>query len=1320
MFTIDILGNKEPLELYLSTPQGNPILCLSSGVDDTTSNLSVTLNQKYELTFSYKSVAEIDGKLVKSPGYDLLVDGSYLALEKIGLFKMFPPTINSDGLIETKEITAQSCDCELEEKSLNVKINMGETDSEEFLVTYGDDESELVLNEYTGIPYDYIVLYNTFPQQLQRFQIDYDSGFYGTPNKDITVTDKEKISKLNDIATLIPRLKSRLSRSVDENGNDLLTEKVYMSYEYNDDQKSTISSISLSSDFQIRIKELISFYERNRSKISLLDIALKKMEGNWTVGEVYGLLEGDYTLCNRRTSFEINESIYSFLTQTLAQSIECVVYFDIKQRKVNVIPADKIGNNTGIVLSYETLVNSLNITYDESNLATRLYVTGSDGLSISDVNIGQEYIEDLTYKISARDDFGNRIYVSDELADKYIAYRNFREEQRLLWVDCTKKYNENLDKISEIMNRVPDEDLKDDWGKYSLDLLNESLNSYKNSLLTLKTLYREDYGSVGINTDGSINEEYIKNTEYYCDYVAYQNIIVQIEAAIETFPNYSDTSKWSEENKNKYEDAINYWQTQWGLFGINELKTKISTYKNNMVIQIKNKTVCPVDSGSDSYEIKTWNQMTDLERTEYGSVQSKYEESYELYKKYYDNWVDATDYLNKVLIPQLNELNKKQEEINKIRNEIKDKVSYENYFTENERKQLCLLYKDAEYSNENILITSIDDSVSMLDKQEELLQDSKERLEIYSRPQLIFSAEINNLLSIPEFEPLVNDFQLGNYIYVELRDNTYVQVRLSQYQFNPFNPYTNDLSVGFSNYIISKSKRYDTTYLLNLSIADGISNYSTGNGGSSGNLLDNKYLSDTILAKLLNTETFGAKVKDVVLDTMELNIISAKKSIFGELFADEFNIANGGLVYKDGKLYVNGIITWQNEGGAPSESSGELEELKKSLGYDPTTQIDGKSIISPTIKGGYLLIGNKENGTYAEITSVGNFKAVNAELIGNITATKITAQDSISLFYNPDNFVLGGGNAVPNESTIIASRSWSGDDKTLLIGPSLIYGSEESNPQWECNCGIEICSGGEYGSTITFKANNVSFSGAISSPNSNVLFNEISANNIVKTDGTSVSWSNHKHTGLSCGNMSNTDYKDTNIFISYYNSATNQSSFRPTSEFLSNSKIGTSLGSPSLKWGNIYADTSTISTSDARLKENVKEFDERFEAMFMELKPCLYTFKNGSNQNLHDRTHGGYIAQEVEQSMNNNGISAIDYAFLCKDDVNTFENENGEQNNPFSSFGVNDYLYSLRYEEMTPLNTHMIQKAFREIEYLKNENMKLKSRIEQLEKGCDY
>ena len=55
MFSIDIFNNKDPLSLYLSTPDKKIITCINEGIDDTSSNLSVSLNQQYELTFTYKS-----------------------------------------------------------------------------------------------------------------------------------------------------------------------------------------------------------------------------------------------------------------------------------------------------------------------------------------------------------------------------------------------------------------------------------------------------------------------------------------------------------------------------------------------------------------------------------------------------------------------------------------------------------------------------------------------------------------------------------------------------------------------------------------------------------------------------------------------------------------------------------------------------------------------------------------------------------------------------------------------------------------------------------------------------------------------------------------------------------------------------------------------------------------------------------------------------------------------------------------------------------------------------------------------------------------
>lgn len=923
MFYIDVFNNKEPLSLYLSTPDKQIITCLNSGVDITTGQLYISLNQQYELTFTYNSkiIDNETGELVESPGYDYIVEGMYLVLERIGLFKMKAPVIRSDGTLEQKEVTAKSCDSELEDKIFTSKINTGEEDAREFLVEYDDDETEMLVNEYTGIPFDWIVLYNTFPEQLQILLADYNKGIYGTANTNITLTNSEKIKSIYSILKLIPRLTTKII----EKSDGSIERSDYVIYTFNDDDE--ITSIYIDKDFPNRIKELIAFYTKYRDRLSLLTIALEKMEGNWSVGYIYGYEDNDFSVCNKKGSFDANESIYSFLTQTLAQSIECVVYFDIMNRKVNVIPADKIGNDTGIILSYENLINSVNISCDENNLSTRLYVSGADDLGIEQVNYGEDYIDDLTYEISARDTNGKRIYVSDALADKYTAYKKYRDDNRDTWIKYTKEYNQYLNEISDIKNRVPNDDLKNQWGTYSKEMLVKTQTTYNNLLAALETLYKEDYGSVGLNSDRSINEEYIKKTEYWYDYQAYKNILIQLEAAIAVWPNYSDDTKWTQDQRDKYLDKIKEWETDWTLFGIDELTAKIETYNNSIQTLLEKETVCRISPTSEV--IKSWSQMTDAEKSKYGSVEQTYVDAYEMYNEYLTNRNSAQKYLDG-LNEQLKVLEGKRDTVKNQREALRESVSYKGYFTSDERKSLCLLFKDAEYTNENILTTTIDDSVSAVDVQYDLLKDAQEKLEIYSRPQLTFETELNNLLSLHEFSGFWDDFQVGNYIYIEFRDNTYMKTRLVNYQFNPFEPDINELTIGFSSFIVSKSKRWDITSLLGMSITEGITNYTSSRNGGSG-AFGSEYLSDTMLEKLLNSESFGTKVTNVILDTMKVNTLTAQKGVFSSLYGDEFNFANGKLVYKDNVLHLDGILSWDNVDGGVDYVEGEINSAKDDI-----------------------------------------------------------------------------------------------------------------------------------------------------------------------------------------------------------------------------------------------------------------------------------------------------------------------------------------------------------------------------------------------------
>lgn len=143
------------------------------------------------------------------------------------------------------------------------------------------------------------------------------------------------------------------------------------------------------------------------------------------------------------------------------------------------------------------------------------------------------------------------------------------------------------------------------------------------------------------------------------------------------------------------------------------------------------------------------------------------------------------------------------------------------------------------------------------------------------------------------------------------------------------------------------------------------------------------------------------------------------------------------------------------------------------------------------------------------------------------------------------------------------------------------------------------------------------------------------------------------------------------------------------------SKDSVRLGTPSYKWNQIYSTSGTINTSDRNLKKDIESLDDKQTKEFvMKLNPVSYKFKDGES----GRTHTGLIAQEVEETLYDIGLSEKDFAGLCKDKKVVDDKETDE------------YLYGLRYEEFISPLIKMVQLQQKEIE-------DLKVRIETLEKG---
>ena len=156
---------------------------------------------------------------------------------------------------------------------------------------------------------------------------------------------------------------------------------------------------------------------------------------------------------------------------------------------------------------------------------------------------------------------------------------------------------------------------------------------------------------------------------------------------------------------------------------------------------------------------------------------------------------------------------------------------------------------------------------------------------------------------------------------------------------------------------------------------------------------------------------------------------------------------------------------------------------------------------------------------------------------------------------------------------------------------------------------------------------------------------------------------------------------------------------------------GTNLGTGSYRWGQIYSTSSSISTSDRTLKNNIQSSDLGLE-FIKKLNPVSYKFNDGTS----GRTHYGLISQDVETVLTNLGKTGVDFGGFCKDKntrVETIPDENGEMIDV--QIEEEGDTYSLRYEEFIGPLVKAIQELTTKIETLEQENIALRARVTNLE-----
>ena len=331
------------------------------------------------------------------------------------------------------------------------------------------------------------------------------------------------------------------------------------------------------------------------------------------------------------------------------------------------------------------------------------------------------------------------------------------------------------------------------------------------------------------------------------------------------------------------DSELKAYETDWALYGVDELEAKLAVYQNNVDIMTKN-----------GYSIP-WSE------------QSSYDEPYhtQLHQKYLD-YVKLRDDCQNALNERITERTPYEEEataVNQQRVDINTKLQKENFgtsqstyegFTEKELFTLNSLRNQQTYTNPNIVSTSLTTMQDIVHVQKTLYDDAMDRLYVEAHPQYTYSDDVDNILALPEFSEFHDELEVNNFIRIVIDDSdTYVKLRVTEIESNPFTN-ENNLQIVFSNMVMYRSERDDLAYLIN----------ETRNASSKGQVVGNTnndvinyLLTPEVITKLFANSSFQAGLGGVAVggsgsggninaEKIVAELVKADEGVFGSITAD--------------------------------------------------------------------------------------------------------------------------------------------------------------------------------------------------------------------------------------------------------------------------------------------------------------------------------------------------------------------------------------------------------------------------------------------------
>lgn len=993
----DIYGRTEPSIFYLAKP-GKRLYCALGGIDTSTASLSLKTNNTAELTFTvdkYINNTVTDGYEELDELMELYCDGIWFKI-------VDPPTINNDGLRETKEITAESYEIMLTQYKLkNFKINMGEEDSYEMMyqathdtnkfyqIKFYDSENEdlsflhLVL-KHADVPGWHIGYVDNItpdddgkllPNNICNFEVD-DQNVYAfltqeaaqaykcvfefdTVNMTINVYRPDSLGKDTNVVLGFRNIQNSITISRDENlvtqfyveglddynidavnfGDSVITDLSYFICEPYMDTSLQEKYNAWQSYRESRREEFINLSKEYNKNLEVLTELMNRVpidtaQTNWFGKKVEDLKDAynaNMAIIKGLEALYVDDE-KNFDLEALKKSHDWPLYESIMNYTLpSIVAALQAQDETVEGFGKGNIISCVNPIV----LGQDWYMVNPGTSSFQTIQIDDAPAYGITrgVKVTGTDGGIYQHNISIEPSQRYT-------------LSCFVKGS----------------------GTFYLGY-NNTGEDRKNVAYNITSSWTRVYTS--FNLSSRLIDVAFTGT----------NVFTICGMQLEMGDSPSQFGYFTQS-----ENIIKAYETDWKLYGISELKVKISTY-DSCIKELKK-------SGyADGY-----NPL------------SGYEEAYftQMHQKYLD-YLNLKDQAEAALKERQAEYDKaKKPEIQEKRNQIAKDVLLENFgkvqnkysaFTDKETYIIKSLYSQSTYTNENIIVTTLDSTADAVDKSKVLYDDALEELYVESHPQYTYTDDVENVYALPEFKEYHEQLAVNDFVRVGITDTNYIKLRVIEITYNPCD-LDESMEVTFSNMIQYKAKRNDYNTLLNDAL-----NTSNRNGGRV-NSINKSSTSDYVITseaikQIFSNPLFNSMLGGTVTggtgsggtitaDTIIAELVKAKEGVFDKLTVD-----TAFMKYLDVKLISADKITAR----ILEAEQANIEKLSAKI-------IESNQINADMINVKNLLAGNAGVGNLQAVHLTAQNVTIDQAVITDLIAKKMTVADLNTHTATADEFMI--------------------------------------------------------------------------------------------------------------------------------------------------------------------------------------------------------------------------------------------------------------------------------------------------------------------------